>query len=170
MSVAVTAVPVVAYDVQAVPLAGAHIEQPLLDFVAGMRASALSDELHLANPSALAAELFGSLRGYIDRARSFETTARIRASETEGGAGIDMASLTPADTAETEMHGGPARERLEPRDPGSGVSPAVAVSLAQLQRTMDVALASMNFATETALVVRGTSQISHSANTLLKGQ
>jgi hypothetical protein len=28
----------------------------------------------------------------------------------------------------------------------------------------------MNFATETSLVVRGTSQISHSANTLLKGQ
>jgi hypothetical protein len=35
---------------------------------------------------------------------------------------------------------------------------------------MDVALAAMNFSTQTALVVRGTSQISHSANTLLKGQ
>jgi hypothetical protein len=28
----------------------------------------------------------------------------------------------------------------------------------------------MNFQTETALLVRGTSQVAHSANTLLKGQ
>jgi hypothetical protein len=81
-----------------------------------------------------------------------------------------MASPTPAGAAETKLHGGPARERLEPADSDTGVSAAAGVSLAQLRRTMDVALASMNFITETTLVVHGTSQINNSADTLFKGQ
>jgi hypothetical protein len=95
---------------------------------------------------------------------------KMSASDAQGGGGIDTASLTPARATETALHGGPARERLEPADRDSGVSAPVSVSIAQLRRAMDIALVSMNFSTETALVVRGTSQISHSANTLLKGQ
>jgi hypothetical protein len=73
MSVAITAVPVVANDVQAPPVvanatqaapaAGAQIEQPLVDFVAQTQGNPLGDASHLANPAALATELFGSLRG-----------------------------------------------------------------------------------------------------------
>jgi hypothetical protein len=95
---------------------------------------------------------------------------RTSADGAEGSGGIDIASPTPGGAAETKLHGGPARERLEPADSDSGVSPAARLSLAQLQRTMDVALASMNFLTETTLVVEGTSQINNSANTLFKGQ
>jgi hypothetical protein len=179
MSVAITAVPVVvndvqvapalANDVQAAPAAGAHIEQLLIDFVAQMQGNTLGDASHFANPAALAAELVGSLRGFTERGRRLEMATRMNADRAEGG-GIDMASRTPAGAAETKLHGGPARERLEPADSDTGVSAAAGVSLVQLRRTMDVALASMNFFTETTLVVHGTSQINNSANTLFKGQ
>jgi hypothetical protein len=161
--------PALANDVQAAPAAGAHIEQPLLDFVSQMQGNPLSDASHFANPAALAAELVGSLRGFTERGRSLEMATRMSADRAEGG-GIDMASPMPADAAETKLHGGPARERLEPADSDTGVSAAAGVSLAQLRRTMDVALASMNFLTETTLVVHGTSQINNSADTLFKGQ
>jgi hypothetical protein len=180
MSVAITAVPVVANDVQAEPVvannpqaappAGAQIEQPLFDFVADMRGNPLGDASHLANPAALASELFGSLRGYLESGRSLEMATRMSAGDSQDGGGIQMASRTPAGAAETGLHGGPARERLEPLDRDGGVSASVGVSLAQLRRTMDVALASMNFWSETTLVVHGTGQVSHSTNTLIKGQ
>lgn len=179
MSVAITAVPVVASDVQVAPVvasdtqsapaAGAPIEQPLLDFVAEMRGNALGDASHLANPAALASELFGSLRGYLERARSVEMATRMSADDTQADGAIDMASRTPAGAAEIELHGGPAREPFEPVD-RDGASATIGVSVAQVRRTMDVALASMNFWSETTLVVHGTGQVSQSTNTLLKGQ
>ncbi len=178
MSVAITAVPVVANDVQAEPVSGndtqaalpvgARIEQPLLDFVAQMQGNPVGDASHLANPAGLAAELFGSLRGYLDRARNLEMATRTSADDAQGGGGIAKASPTPQGMAETELHGGPAREPLEAVGRDSGAS--ASASLAQLRRTMDVALASMNFWSETTLVVHGTGQVSHSTNTLLKGQ
>jgi hypothetical protein len=180
MSVAITAVPVVASDVQAAPVvandtqatpaAGSHIEQPLFDFVAQMRGNPLGDASQLANPGALATELFGSLRGYLERARNLDMATRMSADDTQGGGGIDKASATPAAATETKLHGGPARERLEPIDRDSGAPAALGVSVAQLRRTMDVALASMSFWSETTLVVHGTGQVSHSTDTLLRGQ
>jgi hypothetical protein len=180
MSVAITAVPAVASDVQAAsevsndaqaaPAGGAHIEQPLSDFVAQMQGNPLGDAAHLANPAALASELVGSLRGYLESARSLQMATRVSAADTQGG-GIETASRTPAGAAERPLHGGPARERLEPADrDGGGVTAADGVSLDQIRRTMDVALQSMSFTAETTLVVHGSGQVSHSTNTLLKGQ
>jgi hypothetical protein len=166
----VQAAPVVANDPQAAPAAGAQIEQPLVDFVAQMQGNPLGDASHLANPAALASELFGSLRGYFDSARSLEMATGMSAGDTQGSGGIETTSRTSAGAAETGLHGGPARERLEAVDRGGGVSASARVSLAQLRRTMDVALASMNFWSETTLVVHGTGQVSHSTNTLIKGQ
>jgi len=182
MSVAITAVPVVANDVQAAPAvandvqaaAGGRIEQPLSDFVAQTQGNPLGDAAHLANPAALASELVGSLRGYLESARSLqmatqELARQVNANATQqGDGGIEMASRTPAGAAETALHGGPARERLESADRDGGAS--VGVSLDQIRRTMDVALQSMSFTAETTLVVHGTGQVSHSTNTLLKGQ
>jgi hypothetical protein len=163
MSVAISAVPVVSNDAQAAPLTA---EQPLSEFVGQMQDSALSGMPHAANPAALAAELVGTLRTYFDRAQRFEKGIGPDWSANSDG-GTDAMSALPTSEVAPQLHGGPARE---PLDSNSRVSPAVTVDLAQLQRTMDVALASMSFSTKTALVVRGTSQISHSANTLLKGQ
>jgi hypothetical protein len=179
MSVAITAVPVVASetqaapavadDVQTAPAAGARIEQPLFDFVAQTQGNPLGDAAHLANPAALVSELVGSLRGYLESARSLQMATRISADDTQQGRGrIEMASRTPAGAAETPLHGGPARERLESADRDGGAS--AGLSLDQIRRTMDVALQSMSFTAETTLVVHGTGQVSHSTNTLLKGQ
>ncbi len=173
MSATISAVPLVSSDGQLAPVTGAQSEQPLSEFAAQMQDGALSGTQQAANPAALAAELFGTLRSYFEHARRVEKGISPDWDANDDG-GVDVAintaSASPSGEATLALHGGPARERLEPFDSESEVSPGVAVDLAQLQRTMDVALASMNFATETALVVRGTSQISHSANTLLKGQ
>ena len=165
MSVTISAVPAVSNDGPAAPVAA---ERSLSDFVAQMQDSALSAPAHAANPAALATELLGTLRSYFDHARRFEKGVSPGMEVSDAGR---AGTATPTSEAALELHAGPARERLEaPEDGRSGVSAGVAVDLAQLHHIMDVALASMNFATETALVVRGTSQISHSANTLLKGQ
>ena len=181
MSVAITAVPAVGSDVQANPAAAsdvqaaaaadAHIEQPLADFVAQTQGNPLGDAAHLANPSALASELVGGLRAYLENARSLETATRVSADQTQqGDAGSEMASRMPAGTGETPLHGGPARERLDAADRDGGATASAGVTLEQIRRTMDVALQSMSFTAQTTLVVHGSGQVSHSANTLLKGQ
>jgi len=166
MSVTITAISSVPSGIEGAPVTN---ERPLMDFVASLQSSPASGMPHLANPAALASQLFGSLRGYFERAQSLEKAPRSTQSRSTDGDGLHV-TLAVAGEPRTDLHGGPARENLEPADAEGGASSAASVSLAQLQRAMDLALASMNFATETALVVRGTSQVSHSVNTLLKGQ
>jgi hypothetical protein len=168
MSVTITAISSAPSGIDGAPVTNVTNERPLMDFVASLPNSA-SGMPHLANPAALASELFGSLRGYFEKAQSLEKAPRSTQSRSSDGDGVHV-TLAMAGEPRTDLHGGPARENLEPADGDGGASAAVGVSLAQLQRAMDLALASMNFATETALVVRGTSQVSHSVNTLLKGQ
>jgi hypothetical protein len=169
MSVTITAISSVPSATESAPVTNVTNERPLMDFVASLQNSPAAGMPHLANPAALASELFGNLRGYFERAQSLEKAPRSAQSRSADGDGVHV-TLAAAGEPRTEMHGGPARENLEPADADGGVSSAAGVSLAQLQRAMDLALASMNFATETALVVRGTSQVSHSVNTLLKGR
>jgi hypothetical protein len=168
MTVTITAVPSVSAEVVPAPADRAAIERPLSDVMAEVQQSPAAAAARLANPAALASEVVGGLRGFFERAQILERAPRTRQRQEADNAGV-YAALTP-EPAQTDLHGGPAREPLEPLDAETQVSAPTAVSLAQLQRAMDLALASMNFATETTLVVRGTSQISHSANTLLKGQ
>jgi len=171
MSVTITAVPAVANGLDGVPATGAANERSLSDFIADVQGAAASDVSRLANPAALAGELLDNLRGYLDRAQSFERATRIGGAADRSDGEIVTVSVSDNDMPRADLHGGPARESLEPVDASiGGASAPVATSLAQLRQAMNLALASMNFATETALVVRGTSQISHSANTLLKGQ
>ena len=166
MSVTLTAVPAAASGADATP-AGPLPEQARFDAGANAQGGGLGGVHHLANPAALAGELLDSLRGYFERAQSIAKTTRTIESNRgqDDGDGLTRVAMR-AD--ELDLHGGPARESLEP--PDNGVSPPVGVSLAQLQRTMEVALASMSFTNETALLASGTSQVSHSANTLLRGQ
>jgi hypothetical protein len=141
-----------------------------MDFIASLQNGPATGTPHLANPAALATELFGSLRGYFERAQNLEKAPRSTQSRSTGGDSLHVTLMSVADGPRADLHGGPAREELQPADADGGAPSAVGISLAQLQHAMDLALASMNFATETALVVRGTSQVSHSVNTLLKGQ
>jgi len=163
MSVAISAVSAVSNGGQAAPVA---VEKPLTEFVAQMQDGGVSNMAHVANPAALATELVGTLRTYFDHAQRFEKLAR---GVSNDGAADRVSSPQTSEVA-LNVHGGPARERLEPLDSNSRASSGGGIDLTQLRHVMDVTLASMNFATETTLVVKGTSQISHSVNTLLKGQ
>jgi hypothetical protein len=170
MSATITAVPSVPGGVDSPPAPSSMNERPLMDFVSSLQNSAASGVPH-ANPAALASELLGSLRGYLERAQNLEKAGRMtqsRSVDGNEGARVTLASL--GGEPRTHLHGGPARENIEPLDVYGGVSSAVGVSLAQLQRAEDLALASVNFATETGLVAGGTSQFSRSVNTLLRGQ
>ena len=171
MSVTITAVPAVPSGIDSAPPPTATTERPLMDFVTSLQTGPASGMPHLANPATLASELFGSLRGYFERAQNIERAPKsAQQSRGTGSDGVRVTLTSVAGERRTDLHGGPARESIEPLDANGGASAGVGVSLAQLERAMDLALASMNFATETALVVRGTSQVSHSANTLLRGQ
>src|SRR5262245_56133540 len=162
MSMTITAVPAVPGGIDGAPAPSSISERPLMDFVASLQNSPASGMPHLANPAALASELFGSLRGYFERAQNLEKTPRGAQGRSTDGDGVRVALGSATGERRTDLHGGPAREDLQPADADGGASSAAGVSLAQLHRAMDLALASMNFATETALVVRGTSQVSHS--------
>ena len=172
MSVAITAVPAVAGGaVENAPAPSSTSERALTDFISTLQNGSASGMPHLANPAALASELFSSLRGYFERAQNLEKAPRIAQSHSaDSNDGVSVTLTSARGDPRADLHGGLARGNLEPADAYAGVSPAVRVSIAQLQRAEELALASMKFATETALVVRGTSQLSHSANTLLKGQ
>jgi hypothetical protein len=166
MSVTLTAVPAAANGADATPVSPPP-EQARFDASANAQGDGLAGINHLANPAALASELLDSLRGYFERAQNIAKATRTSESNRgqDDGNGLTTVAMR---AGELDLHGGPARESLEPLD--NGVSSPVGASVAELQRTMEVALASMDFVNETALLVRGTAQVSHSANTLLKGQ
>jgi hypothetical protein len=165
MTVMITAVPSV--GVESPPAPSAVTERPLVDFVSSLP----NGPADLANPAALAGELFGSLRGYFERAKTFERTPRMAQSgNADGNYGVGVTPTSVGGNPQADLHGGPARENLEPADAYGSVSPTLGVSLAHLRRVEELALASVNFATETTLVSGGTAQLSRSVNTLLKGQ
>jgi hypothetical protein len=167
MTVTITAVPSVQGGIESSPAPSSVSERPLADFVSSLHNSPAD----LANPAALASELFSSLRGYFERARNLEKAPQMVES---GSANSDDGVGVPATSVEgdprTDLHGGPARQNLEPADAYGGVSPGLGVGLAQLRRAEELALKSVKFTTETTLVAGGTSQLSHSVNTLLRGQ
>lgn len=167
MSMMITAVPAVASGDSLAP--GSTAERALPAFVTNLQNSPTSAMPQLANPAALASELFGSLRGYLERSQNLQRALRSTQSPGADADNVRIALASLPNEQPATLHGGPARESLE-ANTGGIMSPAARLSLAQLQHVMDLALASMNFATETALVTRGTSQIAHSVNTLLKGQ
>jgi hypothetical protein len=122
---------------------------------------------HLANPAALASELFGSLRGYVERAQIHER--RLQNGGADGEDGLRVA-LAAAGEPRADLHGGPAREKLEPADAHGGASATPGVGMPELERAQNLALEVMNFILETTLVVSGTKQTTNAVQNLLKGQ
>jgi len=143
-------------------------ERPLTDLVASLPASAAPQ---LANPAALASELFGSLRAYFERVQNpgkVSRTAQSSSADRSNGVGVTLTSL--GGDPRMDLHGGPARDVLDSVDAYGGLPPAARIGLAQLQRAEELALASMNLSTETTLVAGGAQGLSRSVNTLLRGQ
>jgi hypothetical protein len=131
------------------------VEGKLFDFVAEAQRQGGGEAARLANPAHLLAEMAKGLNGYVERARMFagETPAFLRRSA--GGPEPDRRA---GEGDATGSEAGGARGR------GSTIGDA------DLDRAAAALMATMRFSIDTALVVRGTAQISGSANTLLKGQ
>jgi hypothetical protein len=166
MTVTITAVPSVQGAIESPP-APTVSERPLVDFVSSLHDSPAT----LASPAALASELFSSLRGYFERARNLEKAPVLEQSASaDGDYGVGVPATSVGGDPQMDLHGGPARQNLEPADGYGGVSPGLGVGLAQLHRAEELALRSMKFTTETTLVAGGTSHFSNTVNTLLKGQ
>jgi hypothetical protein len=164
MSVVITAVPPVPGGIDNAAAPSSPRELALTDFVANQTAA--SGMPHLANPAALASELFGNLRGYVERTQIVESRVQKFGADrqnlgADGGAGGPRADL----------HGGPARENLEPADAsGGGASATPNVGIAELERAENFALEMMQNVLETTLVVSGTKATTGSVQNLLKGQ
>jgi hypothetical protein len=123
---------------------------------------------HLANPAALASELFANLRGYVERAQIVERRRQNLGADRNDGVRV---ALGVAGEPRADLHGGPARENLEPVDAnGGGASATPNVGVPELERAENLALEIMDYVLETTLVVSGTKQTTGAVQNMLKGQ
>jgi hypothetical protein len=114
-----------------------------------------------ANPPALANDALSGLQGYLDRLQKVNYETGVGPNET----GIPKIAA-PFDG---NLHGGPARQSLEPSNqPSSSFSSENAVS--SLQDSMDFALQVQSLLVEQTALVGGTSEVSHATTTLLRGE
>jgi fermentation-respiration switch protein FrsA (DUF1100 family) len=163
MSVTITAVNVVPSPDAS---GGSIAERALPAFTASLQNAATSAMPELANPAALASELFGSLRGYLERSQNLERAIRSMESPAHtGNVRVAMASLHDGQPA---VLPGPVQEPLESAG-GGNLSPAARLGLAELRRAYDLALVSVHFATETNLLASGAAQFVNGVNALVKG-
>ena len=169
MSVTITAVP--AATVADFPPPTQPTELPLADYVAGLQNSPTSGMPELANPAALASEIFSNLRGFFERAHYYEKLKLAPSLPTEGG-NVMLASSDGERL--TELPGEPAPDNsaladLPPAEEGeSSTSQTAEVAVADLRRIMEFCLASMNFSTEATLMGSEASQVVRSVGTLLR--
>jgi hypothetical protein len=145
-------------------------QQALQEFVVSLQSSAASGMPQLANPAALASELSGYLRGYVERAQNVQRAMRTVPSV--DGDGASLVQTATSDQSRPDLHGGPARERLEPAGAGvdGGLSSAARANLAQLERLHALMVAQMESILEGTLLTSGTSQVIRSFESLLRGQ
>lgn len=166
MSVVITAVPSAPSGIESPPAPSSLSERALMDVVASQTAASAMP--HLASPAALASELFGSLRGYLERAKIHDKQLQSSRADADG---VRVAALAVAGEPRADLHGGPAREKLEPADTqDGGVPSAAALGLSELERAQDLALEAMKFMFETTAVVSGIKQTTSSVQNLLRGQ
>lgn len=170
MNVAMVSGSMAAGGMDPAPAASPPVEQSLADYIADVQANG-GGMPNLANPGTMSGELFGKLKGVFDQIRKVETMPKM--SEGSGKDSVRLASLSADLPQGATRHGGPAQERLERVDSAGGggsLESSSKMGFDQLRRTMDLALESVHLTTQTSLITHGVSQVSHSANTLLKGQ
>lgn len=162
MSVTIAGAPVAAADL---PAPTPVTEQTLADFAGGLQNGA-----HLADPAALASELFGGLRGYFDRTQHLEKITRdFHGHQPPEGERVNLAALYVPDDLQAGKTGGPAREDLTP-DGADDVSRELRTDAADVERISQLMLESMKVNNESYLLAEEVGQVARSVNTLLKGQ
>lgn len=131
--------------------------QSLTEYLATMNPNSLASG---ASPSQLGQDVINSMKGFLDRSQSMTHRARSLADPTP-----------PPHATMTMVHRGPAQAALEPS--AVPVGPQVArgaVDGHQMDRVVQALGMVFDYSIETQLVVRGATQVSGAANTLLRGQ
>jgi hypothetical protein len=166
-----TAVPVVA---NADPPAPQPItERAMTDFAASVRSSPMAGMPNLANPAALAGEVFSHLRGFVEKSQLLQRPIpRVQQSSGTDSPGFVPASFSGEPSADPQRS--LAADGREPDEAGGGLSQAPKAdargSLEELQRTLDKFMEISDFMVETTVVTQGAAMVPHLVNTLLKGQ
>jgi hypothetical protein len=129
----------------------------LAEYLATMNPNTLASG---ASPSQLGQDMITGLRGFFDRSHSMTGRARALADPTP-----------PPHAAMTVAHRGPAQAALDPSAVRVGPQPAPgSVDGQQMNRVIQALGMMFDYSIETQLVVRGSTQVSGAANTLLRGQ
>jgi hypothetical protein len=173
MSVTISAVP--AATAADLPPPAQTTAIPLADFVASLQNDAMSGMPQLANPAALASEIFTNLRGFFERVHYYEKLKLAPGPAADGG---DVMSASTNGERLAELPGGSARDNPvstdfsvagEAGEDASSTPQSPEAAVADLRRVMEFCLKAMNFSTEATLMGSGTSQAVRSVNTLLRG-
>jgi hypothetical protein len=187
MSLTLTAVP--AASLTDLPTPTSPTELQAVDFAAILQSSPMSGMPEMANPAALAGEVFNHLRGFVERAHRFQNVKLPPPGQVDDG-NLTQAFVDGGRTA--GMFGGPALDDsalsvlVPTTEEGSSVAQPVAgntladpqnilsdesrIGLADLQRFIDFGHAMFRFSVESRVVAAGLTQGVHAINTLLKAQ
>jgi hypothetical protein len=131
--------------------------QALIEYLARVNPGSLAAG---ASPSQLGEAVVGNLKGFMDRSQSMTSRARALADPTP-----------PPHASMTVAHRGPAQDALTPSAVRVGPQPARgSVDGHQMDRVIQALGLVFDYSIETQLVVRGATQVSGAANTLLRGQ
>jgi hypothetical protein len=147
----------------------AGVETKLLDYIAKLQAEGMSRQ-QFANPAALGNEAFKVLRGYLQHVRDFQVNGDIK------GGGMSNADLsTPREgkaDAEAALAPGPAKQSLETASAAGGAPAGEmnGVSGPELNRAIELLSGMLNLSLEMTFVGTATSNVTKSANTLIRGQ
>jgi hypothetical protein len=172
MGVTITAVPAAANANP--PAQHSPTERALLDFVASQQNSPIYGGMpmyglpHLANPTALAGEVFSHLQVFFEK---WERTQKVKITPSPGadgdGASVMLASM---DSGQPPAAQYALARSLEPADAAGAASPKAGIGITELRRTMELALQSLNQITEAGLVTHAAALVPRSVSTLLKSQ
>lgn len=144
-------------DTTAVQAPQKQTSSNLVEYLATMNPNGLANG---ASPSELAQDVVKNLQGFFDRSQSMTSRARALADPTP-----------PPRASMSVVHRGPAEAALDPSAVRVGPQPAKgAVDGPQMERVIQALGMVFDYSIETQLVVRGSTQIAGSANTLLRGQ
>ena len=135
----------------------AQTPQSLVEYLAAVNPGTLATG---ASPSQLGQDMIKNLQGFFDRSQSATSRARALADPTP-----------PAHATMTVAHRGPAQAALDPSAMRVGPQPVRgSVDGQQMNRVIQALGMMFDYSIETQLVVRGATQVSGAANTLLRGQ
>ena len=145
----------------------------MTDFAASLQSSSMSGMPNLANPAALAGEVFGNLRGFVERSQLLQRPIlRVQHSSGTASSGFVLASLSGEPSADPQR--GLAADGWALDEARGGVSEApkagVRSSVEDVLRTLEKLMEISDFMAEATVVSQGAAMIPHSVNTLLKSQ